>query len=163
MCRAAFCRRVRSMPILPLLQSLNCTRSVDSSSPRSTIGTISCHVLKSLSTIITSSSTPSLISTESRRSVSLAKRGLDPTQAKRCQVSSSCPSEPLHASSACLDNDLHVFSRGPSYGGTCTSPSSHNLVVHVLAVSRSASPICPRCAYPAALFSSTSRPGKIEK
>jgi hypothetical protein len=64
------------------------------------------------------SSAPSL--SEVCRSVSLAKGGLDPTQAKRCQVSSSCPSEPLHATCACLDNALHVFSRGPSHGGTCT-------------------------------------------
>jgi hypothetical protein len=64
------------------------------------------------------SSAPSF--SEVCRSVSLAKGGLDPTQAKRCQVSSSCPSEPLHATCACLDNALHVFSRGPSHGGTCT-------------------------------------------
>jgi hypothetical protein len=78
------------------------------------------------------SSAPSF--SEVCRSVSLAKGGLDPTQAKRCQVSSSCPSEPLHATCACLDNALHVFSRGPSHGGTCTR-SVQLLVVHVLAAS----------------------------
>jgi hypothetical protein len=77
----------------------------------------------------------------------LATRGLDPMQAKRCQVSSSCPSEPLHASAACLDNALHAFSRGlrakPSITAHAgTRPSSYILVVHVFAVSRSISPIC---------------------
>jgi hypothetical protein len=117
----------------------------DSSRPRSTIGMISRHVLDQHESV-------SAVSHQHRvsqvcKSASLAKRGLDPTHAKRCQVSSSCPSEPLHATCACLDNALHVFSRGPSYGGTCTRPSSYKYLVHVLAASssRSASPICNHC------------------
>jgi hypothetical protein len=52
----------------------------------------------------------------------------------------------LHASAACLDNALLSLAEGQArYCGSSTRPSVYVLVVHVLTVSRSASPICTRC------------------